>query len=78
MQTSGRSRRHCKSLFRLIARILLTVSRQKAKKAHPDVGGSEEQMAALNEAYEVLSDSGEFQSLCLRIAADDRTTTTIR
>ncbi|KAK1926612.1 putative Co-chaperone [Papiliotrema laurentii] len=29
--------------------------RTKAKKAHPDVGGTEEQMAALNEAYEVLS-----------------------
>jgi DnaJ family protein C protein 3 len=30
--------------------------RTAAKTAHPDVGGSEEQMAALNEAYEVLSD----------------------
>ncbi|WVQ83932.1 hypothetical protein IAT38_006076 [Cryptococcus sp. DSM 104549] len=31
--------------------------RKAAKVAHPDVGGSEEKMAALNEAYEVLSDS---------------------
>ncbi|KAK4685242.1 hypothetical protein P7C73_g4911, partial [Tremellales sp. Uapishka_1] len=29
--------------------------RTAAKKAHPDVGGSEEKMAQLNEAYEVLS-----------------------
>lgn len=32
--------------------------RSKAKTMHPDVGGSEEQMAQLNEAYEVLSDEG--------------------
>ncbi|CAD6580379.1 MAG: hypothetical protein TREMPRED_002722 [Tremellales sp. Tagirdzhanova-0007] len=32
----------------------------QAKTAHPDVGGSEAKMAALNEAYEVLSDPGEF------------------
>jgi len=38
---------------------LLTSSRTKAKKAHPDVGGSQEQMAALNEAYEVLNNEGE-------------------
>ena len=31
-------------------------SRTKAKIAHPDIGGSVEQMATLNEAYEVLSD----------------------
>ncbi|WVQ97716.1 hypothetical protein IAU59_004830 [Kwoniella sp. CBS 9459] len=31
--------------------------RTAAKTAHPDVGGSEEKMAALNEAYEVLSDA---------------------
>ncbi|WVR04336.1 hypothetical protein IAU60_001336 [Kwoniella sp. DSM 27419] len=31
--------------------------RTAAKTAHPDVGGSEEKMAALNEAYEVLSDT---------------------
>ncbi|WWC87303.1 uncharacterized protein L201_002191 [Kwoniella dendrophila CBS 6074] len=30
--------------------------RKAAKIAHPDVGGSEEKMATLNEAYEVLSD----------------------
>lgn len=33
-------------------------SRTAAKTAHPDVGGSEEKMAALNQAYEVLSDAG--------------------
>lgn len=33
-------------------------SRTAAKKAHPDVGGSEEKMAAINEAYEVLSNDG--------------------
>ena len=27
---------------------------------HPDKGGSEEKMAAVNEAYEVLSNPGEF------------------
>ena len=44
-------------------------SRSKAKVMHPDVGGSEEQMAALNEAYEVLSDEGEFWLIqqCFRI-----------
>ncbi|AFR94798.1 co-chaperone [Cryptococcus neoformans C23] len=31
--------------------------RKAAKLAHPDVGGSEEKMAALNEAYEVLSNT---------------------
>lgn len=34
------------------------VSRKAAKAAHPDKGGSEKQMAALNEAYEVLSKEG--------------------
>lgn len=29
--------------------------RAKAREAHPDKGGSEEKMAAVNEAYEVLS-----------------------
>jgi DnaJ-class molecular chaperone len=38
-------------------------SRTKAKTMHPDVGGSEEQMAALNEAYEVLSDEGECETI---------------
>lgn len=28
-------------------------------KAHPDKGGSEAKMAAVNEAYEVLNDPGE-------------------
>ena len=31
------------------------LSRQAAKSAHPDKGGSEAKMAALNEAYETLS-----------------------
>lgn len=31
--------------------------RKAAKENHPDVGGSEEKMQALNEAYEVLSDT---------------------
>ena len=31
------------------------VSRRKAKDALPDKGGNEEQMAALNEAFELLS-----------------------
>ncbi|MEW6732661.1 MAG: J domain-containing protein [Acidobacteriota bacterium] len=30
--------------------------RQQARERHPDLGGSEEDMKALNEAYEVLSD----------------------
>ncbi len=34
-------------------------SRTAAKTNHPDVGGSEEKMATLNEAYEVLSDPGK-------------------
>ena len=33
--------------------------RKAAKTAHPDVGGTEEKMAALNEAYEVLINPGE-------------------
>ena len=37
-------------------------SRKAAKSAHPDKGGSEEKMAAVNEAYEVLSDPGTFRS----------------
>ncbi|GMK57774.1 hypothetical protein CspeluHIS016_0406080 [Cutaneotrichosporon spelunceum] len=31
--------------------------RKAAKENHPDIGGSEEKMAAINEAYEVLSDT---------------------
>jgi DnaJ family protein C protein 3 len=40
----------------------LMSSRKQAKIAHPDIGGSEEKMAALNEAYEVLSKPGELCS----------------
>lgn len=35
-------------------------SRRAAKSAHPDKGGSEAKMAAVNEAYEVLLDPGEY------------------
>lgn len=35
-------------------------SRKAAMTAHPDKGGSEAKMAAVNEAYEVLADSGTF------------------
>lgn len=39
---------------------------------HPDVGGSEEQMAQLNEAYEVLSDEGaSTMSACLPYLTTD-------
>ncbi|KAI9635593.1 co-chaperone [Dioszegia hungarica] len=38
------------------ARTIKKAFRTKAKIAHPDVGGSAEQMSALNEAHEVLSD----------------------
>ena len=34
----------------------MPLSRTAAKQAHPDKGGSEAKMAAVNEAYEVLSD----------------------
>ena len=33
-------------------------SRKAAKSAHPDKGGSEDKMAAVNEAYEVLTNPG--------------------
>ena len=33
-------------------------SRKAARSAHPDKGGSEAKMAAVNEAYEVLSNPG--------------------
>jgi DnaJ homolog subfamily C member 3 len=39
-------------------------SRNAAKKAHPDKGGSEAKMAAVNEAYEVLSNPGYSFLLC--------------
>lgn len=40
-----------------------------AKKAHPDLpGGSEEKMASLNEAYEVLSSQG----MCVGSSKTDR------
>ena len=35
-----------------------SISRKAAMKSHPDKGGSEQQMATVNEAYEVLSDPG--------------------
>ncbi|KAF7314087.1 hypothetical protein HMN09_00567800 [Mycena chlorophos] len=38
------------------ARTIKKAFRNAAKTAHPDKGGSEQKMAALNEAYEVLSD----------------------
>jgi hypothetical protein len=34
-------------------------SRKAAKSAHPDKGGTEAQMASINEAYEVLSNEGK-------------------
>lgn len=37
----------------------IEISRKAAMIAHPDKGGSEAKMAAVNEAYEVLSDPGE-------------------
>ncbi|KIJ33171.1 hypothetical protein M422DRAFT_183590, partial [Sphaerobolus stellatus SS14] len=37
------------------ARTIKKAYRKAAKQAHPDKGGSQQQMAALNEAYEVLS-----------------------
>ena len=53
------SRRPSKSVSRWICvYAMLSVcfnSRRAAKSAHPDKGGSEAKMAALNEAYEVLS-----------------------
>ena len=41
------------------AKTIKRAYRQAAKKAHPDKGGSEAKMAALNEAWEVLSKPGE-------------------
>lgn len=35
------------------------ISRKAAMTAHPDKGGSESKMAAVNEAYEVLSKPGK-------------------
>ena len=43
-------------MFTLLADILY--SRRAARTAHPDKGGSEAKMAAVNEAYEVLSTPG--------------------
>ena len=37
-------------------------SRKAVLTAHPDKGGSEAKMAAVNEAYEVLSNPGTFTS----------------
>lgn len=39
--------------------IHLKISRKAAMTAHPDKGGSESKMAAVNEAYEVLSNPGK-------------------
>ena len=39
--------------------IVIPFSRKAVLTAHPDKGGSEAKMAAVNEAYEVLSDPGK-------------------
>ena len=52
------SKKHCEYYMNPYEGGSDPISRQAAKKAHPDVGGSEDKMAALNEAYEVLSDPG--------------------
>ena len=61
MRTTGPSRRLCEWHVSTHVQTLIH-SRKKAKTAHPDVGGSEDQMAALNEAYEVLSNEGTPQN----------------
>jgi len=57
MRTKERSRKLCK--FLCLSHLILishaTLSRNAAKTAHPDKGGSESKMATVNEAYEVLS-----------------------
>ena len=52
---------HCKSGYfdSSFGGVTYLSSRKAAKTAHPDVGGSEEKMATLNEAYEVLNDPGK-------------------
>ena len=60
MLTNGQSRKlsmyfeHCS--FAIEPEFLF--SRKAAKSAHPDKGGSEDKMAAVNEAYEFLSNPG--------------------
>jgi DnaJ homolog subfamily C member 3 len=38
--------------------LIESTSRKAAMTAHPDKGGSEAKMAAVNEAYEVLNNPG--------------------
>jgi hypothetical protein len=59
---NGRSRRlsECDCEHVRILLLMIRSSRLAAKKAHPDKGGSEAKMAAVNEAYEVLSKPGKF------------------
>jgi curved DNA-binding protein CbpA len=43
--------------------IVYFFSRKATMKAHPDKGGTEAKMAAVNEAYEVLSNPGTYPTL---------------
>jgi hypothetical protein len=52
--------------------------KRQAAKHHPDRGGSEEQMKALNEAYRVLKDSGSRRLYDESRAYEDSRTTTSR
>jgi DnaJ homolog subfamily C member 3 len=45
-----------------LSRLTPFVSRKASLKAHPDKGGSEEKMAEVNRAYEVLSNDGMHSS----------------
>lgn len=60
------SRRPCEyyDIFRFPKVLTHTHSRKAAMTAHPDKGGSEAKMAAVNEAYEVLSNPGRLNRLC--------------
>jgi hypothetical protein len=56
---TGQSRKPCKLISALSREWQQLInSRKAAKLAHPDVGGSEEKMQNLNEAYEVLTTPG--------------------